>query len=400
MLQRTSRPFTLLLGAQSALPPLSIDVSLPALPALGAALGTSAGAAQWTLSGFLLGFAFGQLLLGPASDRFGRRPVLIAGLAVYALAGAAAAAAPSIGALILLRLLQGFGACAGVVVSRAVVRDVFEGAEAVSRQSFLSAIATLAMLLAPMIGAVLLASLGWRATYGALSVAGVALLAATAVLQPETLPASRRRAGRVWDGYAQVLRAPRTLGYAAVNALTFGGLFAYISASPLVFIGTLGVTPGVFSLLFALAALALLAGSVLNGLLARRLSAASLERLGPALLGIALVLVCALGPAVPRVPVLVCVLAAYTFATGLVAPNAIAAGLAPLPEAAGAAAAFIGFSQMIVGAASAAVVGLVLPGTVAGMVGAMGVFGSAALGMVLWMELSRPGRRSKVAQVP
>jgi len=399
MLQRTSRPFTLLLGAQSALPPLSIDVSLPALPALGAALGTSAGAAQWTLSGFLLGFAFGQLLLGPASDRFGRRPVLIAGLVVYALAGAAAAA-PSIGALILLRLLQGFGACAGMVVSRAVVRDVFEGAEAVSRQSFLSAIATLAMLLAPMIGAVLLGSLGWRATYGALSVAGVALLAATAVLQPETLPPSRRRAGRVWDGYAQVLRAPRTLGYAAVNALTFGGLFAYISASPSVFIGTLGVTPGVFSLLFALAALALLAGSILNGLLARRLSAASLERLGPALLGIALVLVCALGPAVPRVPVLVCVLAAYTFATGLVTPNAIAAGLAPLPEAAGAAAAFIGFSQMIVGAISAAVVGLVLPGTVTGMVGAMGVFGSAALGMVLWMELSRPGRRSKVAQVP
>ena len=95
MLQRTSRPFTLLLGAQSTLPPLSIDVSLPALPALGAALGASAGAAQWTLSGFLLGFAFGQLVLGPASDRLGRRPVLIAGLGVYAFAGAAAAAAPS-----------------------------------------------------------------------------------------------------------------------------------------------------------------------------------------------------------------------------------------------------------------------------------------------------------------
>lgn len=400
MLQRTSRPFTLLLGAQSTLPPLSIDVSLPALPALGAALGTSVGAAQWTLSSFLLGFAFGQLLLGSASDRLGRRPVLIAGLVVYALAGAAAAAAPSIGALILLRLLQGFGACAGVVISRAVVRDVFEGAEAVSRQSFLSAIATLAMLLAPMIGAVLLESLGWRAIYGVLSAAGVALLVATAMLQPETLPASRRRAGRIWDGYAQVLRAPRTLGYAAVNALTFGGLFAYISASPSVFIGTLGVTPGVFSLLFALAALALLAGSILNGLLARRLSAEFLERLGPALLGIALVLACTLGPAIPRVPVLMCVLAAYTFATGLVMPNAIAAGLAPLPEAAGAAAAFIGFSQMIVGAVSAAAVGLVLPGTVTGMVGAMGVFGLAALGMVLWMELSKPGRRSKVAQLP
>ena len=208
MLQRTSRSFTLLLGAQSTLPPLSIDVSLPALPALGAALGTSAGAAQWTLSGFLLGFAFGQLLLGPASDRLGRRPVLIAGLVVYALAGAAAAAAPAIGTLILLRLLQGFGACAGVVISRAVVRDVFEGAEAVSRQSFLGAAATLAMLLAPIIGAVLLSGLGWRATYGALAVAGVALLVAAAMLQPETLPASRRKTGRIWDGYAQVLRTP------------------------------------------------------------------------------------------------------------------------------------------------------------------------------------------------
>jgi len=141
-------------------------------------------------------------------------------------------------------------------------------------------------------------------------------------------------------------------------------------------------------------------GSILNGLLARRLSAAFLERLGPALLGIALVLVCMLGPDILRVPVLVCVLAAYTFATGLVTPSAIAAGLTPLPEVAGAAAAFIGFPQMNVGAVSAAAVGLVLPGTVNGMVGAMGVFGLAALGMVLWMELSRPGRQSKVAQIP
>ena len=286
------------------------------------------------------------------------------------------------------------------MISRAVVRDVFEGAEAASRQSVLSAVATLAMLLAPMIGALLLSNLGWRATYGALSAAGGALLVATAVLQPETLPACRRSAGRVWSGYAQVLRTPRTLGYAAVNALTFGGLFAYISASPSVFIGTLGVTPGRFSLLFAFAALALLAGSIVNGLLARRLSAVSLERLGPALLGLALVLVCTLGPATPYIPVLVGVLAAYTFATGLVTPNAIAAGLAPLPEAAGAAAAYIGFSQMITGAISAAAVGLVRPGTVVGMVGAMGAFGAAALGMVLWMEASRLGRRSRVARSP
>ena len=135
MLQRISRPFTLLFGAQSTPPPLSIHVSLPALPALG----TSAGATQRTLSSFLLGFAFGQSLLGPAFDRLGRRPVLIAGLVIYALAGAATTAAPSIGALILLRLLQGFSACAGVVISRAVVRGVFEGAEAVSRQSSPSA---------------------------------------------------------------------------------------------------------------------------------------------------------------------------------------------------------------------------------------------------------------------
>ena len=398
MLQRTSRPFTLLLGAQSALPPLSIDMSLPALPALGAALGASAGSAEWTLSSFLLGFAFGQLILGPASDQFGRRPVLIAGLVVYALAGAATAAAPSIGALILLRLLQGFGACAGVVISRAVVRDVFEGAAAVSRQSMLTATATLAMLLAPMIGAMLLGRLGWRAVYGALSVAGLALLAVTAVLQPETLRANQRRTGRAWSGYARVLRTPRTLGYAAVNALTFGGMFAYISASPSVFIGTLGVTPGVFSVLFALAALAMLAGSLCNGWLARQRFAASLPRLGPALLAAAVALVCVLGTVVPHVPVLVGVLAAYTFAAGIVMPNAIAAGIAPLPEAAGAAAAFIGFSQMLVGALSATIVGLVLPGTVVGMAGVLSMFGLAALGVVVWMERGWLGSRPRAAQ--
>ena len=388
MLQRTSRAFTWLLGAQSMLPPLSIDMSLPALPALGTALGASAGAAQWTLSSFLLGFACGQLALGPASDRLGRRPVLIAGLSVYALAGFAAAAAPSVAALVLLRLLQGVGACAGVVVSRAVVRDVFDGAEAVSRQSFLSAVATLAMLLAPMLGALLLGSLGWRAIYGALSAAGVMLVLATASLQPETLPAALRRTSRAWDGYARVLRTPRTLGHAAVNALTFAGMFAYISGSPAVFIGTLGVTPGVFSLLFAATALAFLAGSVLGGVLAGRLSAAALQRLGPLILGIALVLICTLGPAFPRVPVLVTLLAGYTFAAGLVMPNAVAAGIAPLPEAAGAAAAFIGFAQMMTGAVSAAVVGSVLPGTVVGMVGAMGVFGAAAVGATLWMKFT------------
>lgn len=398
MLQRTSRSFTLLLGAQSALPPLSIDMSLPALPMLGAALGASAGSAQWTLSGFLLGFAFGQLILGPASDRLGRRPVLIAGLIVYALAGAATAAAPTISALILLRLLQGFGACAGVVISRTVVRDVFEGPAAVARQSMLTATATLAMLLAPMIGAALLGSLGWRAVYGALSVAGFALLAVTAVLQHETLRASRQRAASLWSGYARVLRTPRTLGYAAVNALTFGGMFAYISASPTVFIGTLGVTPGVFSVLFALAALAMLAGSLCNGWLARRRSAVSLQRLGPVLLGIAIALVCGLGIAIPHVPVLVCVLAAYTFAAGIVMPNAITAGLAPLPEAAGAAAAFIGGSQMIAGGLSAAIVGLVLPGTVLGMAGVLGVFGVAALGVAVLMECGLPGDRSQAAQ--
>ncbi len=388
MLQPRSRAFTWLLGAQSTMPPLSIDISLPALPSLGAALGASAGAAQWTLSGFLLGFAFGQLVLGPASDRFGRRPVVIAGLAAYAVAGLAAAAAPSIGALVLLRLLQGLGACAGVVVSRAVVRDVFDGAEAVSRQSFLSAVATLAMLLAPILGALLLDSLGWRAIYGALCVAGAGLAGLTALLQPETLPPAARHTSRAWDGYARVLRTPRTLGYAAVNALTFAGMFAYISGSPSVFIGTLGVTPGAFSLIFAAAALALLAGSVLNGWLARRLSGAALRRLGPVMLAIALVLVCGFGPAMPRVAVLVPVLAAYTFAAGIVMPNAIAAGLAPLPEAAGSAAAFIGFAQMAAGSVSAAIVGSVMPGTAVGMAGAMGVFGAAALGMAAWLELS------------
>ena len=390
MLQRTSRLLTLLLGFQSALPPLSIDMSLPALPAVGLALGASSDATQWTLSTFLFGFAIGQLVLGPASDRLGRRPVLVAGLTLYVLAGSAVAMASSIDALILWRLLQGFGACAGVVVSRAVVRDVFEVGEGASRQSMLSAIATLAMLLAPMVGAVLLQFLGWRAVYAVLAVMGQVLLVATFALHPETLPPGRRRVGSVRDGYAAVLGVRRTLGYGAVNGLTFGGLFAYISDSPSVFVGTLGVTPGAFSLLFALAAIALLAGSVRNSMLTRWISPRPLERFGYLVLGIATVLVCSLGPMFPHVPALITVLAVYIFASGIVMPNSIAAGLAPLPGVAATAAAFIGFSQMIVGAISAAIVGLILPGTVVGMVLVLAAFGVAAVAVGCAMELSGP----------
>jgi DHA1 family bicyclomycin/chloramphenicol resistance-like MFS transporter len=376
--------FTILLGALSALPPLSIDVSLPTLPTVAGALGATASDVQGTLSAFLTGFALGQLVHGPAADRFGRRPVLLGGLALYVAAGIACTAAGSIAVLVAMRFFQGLGACAGIIVARAMVRDRFEGVDAAAKQSVLSSVSTLAMLGAPIVGGVVLSLGGWRAVYGVLPAAGLVLLAAASALgetRPDYLPVRRFGAG-----YARVLGEPRVLGHVAVNALLFGGMFAYISGSPLVLLGAFGVTPRGFGFFFAITAIAALAGAQTNRALVRRVPPATLTT---AALGLAACAVIVLGVAAAKAPSLAIVvgaMAAYTFACAIVFPNGVAAAMAPLPDVAGAAAAVIGFTQFAVGAASAALIGAFRPGTVVGMAAVIAAFAAAALLVAAWMR--------------
>jgi DHA1 family bicyclomycin/chloramphenicol resistance-like MFS transporter len=383
-----SLPFILLLGAQSALPPLSIDSSLPALPAVAQALNATSAFVQWTLSAFLIGFAVGQVLLGPMSDRLGRRPVLLGGTALFVFAGVGCCLSTSIDILIVMRLLQGVGACAGAVVSRAIVIDLFSGPTAVSKQSVLASSSTVAMLCAPILGGIVLTTFGWRVSYAILPFCGIILGACTFVFLPETRNAAESRLTQPTQGlfvsYAQVLRDPDAVGFALLNAITFGAMFAYISGSSLVFIGAFGISPSMFGVLFAAAALALLAGSTLSVFAVEQILPRLLRRVGLGILAIATALLIA-AATLGGLSILLAGLASLTFACGIIFPNATAAAMASQPEISGAASGVVGASQFIVGATAAAIVGVVNPGTVAGMVWTIAIFSivALALGIVL-----------------
>lgn len=201
-LRPTSLAFTLLLGALGTLPPLSVDMNLPALPLVQLALGTTPGGAALTVSLFLVGFASAQLVLGPLSDRFGRRPVLLGGLLIYTCGGAVCAFAPSISALLVARLLQGVGAAGGTVMAFAVTRDLFSGADLRKRLSYITMVFSVAPLIAPSLGAIMLHLSGWRSIFAVLTGAGVLLVAAAGFGLHETHPPSNHPApigtGTAW----------------------------------------------------------------------------------------------------------------------------------------------------------------------------------------------------------
>lgn len=345
----------------AALPPLAIDMGLPALPPIERSLRASPAVAGQTLSLFLVGFAAAQLVLGPLSDRFGRRPVLLGGLALYTLAGIGCAAAPSALALVLWRLVEGMGAASGTVLAFAIVRDLFEGVAARVKLSYVSMVLGVAPIVAPALGAAVLPLAGWRGVYGALALAGLPLLAAVALWLGE----SRRPgpAASVAGAYRAVLGDRRSVGFALANAASFGSMFAWISGSPLVLMGAMGVSARGYSLLFACTAGAILLGSWLNGWLAGRgVSARRLlhwsiaAQLAAAAALVALILAGPLSLLTLMPPLVV-----STFCRGVIGPAAIHGAMEPLPHLAGVAAAALGCAQMATGAVASAGVALLYP---------------------------------------
>jgi DHA1 family bicyclomycin/chloramphenicol resistance-like MFS transporter len=356
-----SPAFTLMLGALGALPPLSIDMGLPALPAIARGLGTSNGSAGLTLSLFLVGYALSQAMVGPLSDRFGRRPVLLCGLSLYAACGLGATLAPSIGALLGWRVLQGAGAACGPVMAFAVVRDTFEGSAGRAKLSYVTMVLSVAPIVAPTLGGFILGWSGWRAIYAVLSATGLVLVVAVALGLRETRGPAHRVP--IAAGFRRVLTDKRCMAYAAVNALTFAGLFAFIGGSPLVLIGSMGVSIGGFGALFATAACGLIVGSWVNGRLATRgvpptvpLWGGLLVALAAAVIPLGLQLAEGLGP----VGLIVFMLASTT-CRGLVNPNAVHGAMEGLPELAGAVSAMLGCLQTLAAAAAGAAVALLHP---------------------------------------
>ena len=350
-----------LLGALCAFGPLSLDMYLAAFPRIAADFSVGQAPVQLTLTACLIGLALGQVVSGPLSDRYGRRRPLLVGVAVYAGASLLCAFAPSVGVLTGLRLLQGLAGAAGVVISRAMVRDLHTGAEAARFFSALMLVNGLAPILAPLLGAQVLELTGWRGVFVVLSAIGLVLLAAVAWGLPETLPAARRRGGGVRET-GRVFRGLSTdvafLGPALSSGLVLGAMFAYISGSSFVLQEVYGLSPRGFSLAFGTNAAGLILLSQVSGRLVGRVSPLRLLTVGVLLsLTGALALLAAVlagGGLTGVLPALFLVVSSV----GLVSPNASALALADHPQVAGSASALLGLSQYALGGLLGPLVGL------------------------------------------
>ncbi len=351
-----------LLGTISVFGPLCIDMYLPALPGIGRDLHASASASQLTLTACLVGIAAGQLIIGPVSDRLGRRGPLLAGLAVFVLSSLLCALAPSIYALIVFRLFQGAGGASGIVISRSIARDLHSG-DALARFFSALMLATgLGPVFAPQLGSWVLAFTNWRGIFAVLAVFGSVLMIVAWRRIPETLPSALRATGAVWSALramGAVISDRIFVGYSLACALAMGALFAYVSGSSFVLQNTFGLSARAYGLVFSVNAGAMVAGAQLSARLAGRLSARVLFAAGLAamLAGSAAVLAVIAGhlaglPAL--VPALMLMLAGW----GMTSPNAIGLAIHRYPQAAGAASAVLGFLQFAVAAIVAPLPGL------------------------------------------
>ncbi len=341
---------------------MAIDLYLPGLPAIATEFGARPSAVQFTLASFFVGMALGQVIHGPLADRYGRKPPLYAGLALFALASLGCALASNITTLILLRFAQAVSGCAGVVIARAVVRDRFDAHTSAKIYSLLMLVMGLAPILAPFLGGWILLFASWRAIFVVLALFGLACLVGVWRYLPETRPANAAAVGGIGTalrGYGQILRDRRFTGYAFAGGFAQAGMFAYITGSPHVFIDLYGVPAHHYGWLFGLNAVGLIASSQYNRRLLRRESADSILRRAnrwTVFAGLLLLATAVIGWG--GLPVLLVPLFVYMVSIGFTAPNAMANALAHQGARAGSASALIGTLQFGVATVASALVGL------------------------------------------
>ncbi len=398
-LRPESLSFTVLLGMFAGLPALSIDLSAPTLALLPAALDTDVTMAGLSLTLFMIGFAFGQFVGGRTSDRLGRHPVLLVALLVYAASGIAAGLSGSGAALILARCVQGGAAGACSVQASAIVQDVFRGETAREKQSYVTGVFAVLPMLAPALGTLMIAAWGWRSVHVVLAIAGLLLALVVLCFVEETkadlaapgVPRSDNRAMR------SMLRDPWFRLVAAVNALSYGTLFAYIAGGPFVVMTQMGYSASVYAAIFASTALALSVGSWTSALLGRRgLGACNLVPPGLLLLagGSLIFAVACAGARIGGVGLIMPPLLVVCFARGLISPNLVYLAISSQREHAGSASALLGLSQLLVGAlASAVVAALLARYGIAGLAAPMTVL--ACVSTVLWLSLARSVKRAR-----
>lgn len=386
----------ILLGAMTAFAPVSIDMYLSALPSIQESLRASPADGQATLAAFLAGMAIGQVIYGPASDRFGRRGPVLLGAAIYVAASVACALAPNVGVLIAARFVQALGGCAGAVVGRAVVRDRFDHTETARFLSLMMLVMGLAPILTPMAGGLMLLFVGWRGIFWLLAAFGGAIGLAVALFLKESRSDETEALARSEHparAYLALLRDRRLLGYSLAGALNGAVLFTYIASSPDLVINQYGVSPQNFGFVFAVNAFGLIGASQVNRFLLRKrppdqvLSRSSLVACGFAVLML-LAAATGIGERWSVLPLLFLTLATYGFMQG----NTMAGALSVDPRRAGSISALMGAMSFAVGAVASWAAGAFHDGTPRPMAGVMlaALVGSAASLRFLALPKLRP----------
>jgi DHA1 family bicyclomycin/chloramphenicol resistance-like MFS transporter len=371
---------------------ISTDFYLPALPTMARTLHSNSGTMEFTISGFLIGFSLGQLFWGPVADRYGRRTPTAVGISLFLIGSAGCAVSSSAGAIIGWRLVQALGASAGVVLGRAMVRDLHEGDEAARMLSALMTVMAIAPLIGPILGGQILALAGWRAIFWMLVAIGLVTLVALTSL-PETLPPERRNTASLAGAFANYRRLVldrRLLGYGGACGFFFGGTFAYIAGSPFAYIGYHHVPATAYGLLIGVGIIGMMLMNFVNSRLVSRLG---LDRM--LLAGASVAALAGLATATDAwtnwggVAGLAVPLFLFVSVTGLIVANAVAGALSAFPLRAGAVAALLGAMQYGGGVIGSALAGAMADGSpwAMGLMVAVGGLGSFACAM--WLRVGR-----------
>ncbi len=382
----------LVLGLLSAIGPFAIDMYLPALPAIGIALNADMHAVQMSLMVFFVSFALSQIVYGPASDIFGRKPPLYLGIGLFTVGSAGCALAPDIGWLLAFRFLQGLGGGAPIVVPRAIVRDLHTGVEATRLMAMLMLVFSVSPVLAPLVGSLVIDAAGWRAIFWIVTAIGLLGLLLTALLLPETRSAADRHdssAASTLRAFALLLRDGRFMGLTAVGAFGMAGFFIYLANSSFVLIGQYGLSPRQYSVAFALNAASFIAVSQAAGTLAARHGlprVVAVAAAGFAASMAAALLLNLLG--VQRLDVMLAVLMLGFGFLGLVVPATSVMALDPHGAMAGAASALMGTLQLVMGALVIAAMGSVVDGTARPMLAGIAAVALGAL-LLTWLTLRK-----------
>lgn len=383
----------LVLGLLSAIGPFAIDMYLPALPSIGQSLGASMPAVQASLMAFFISLGLGQIIYGPVSDMVGRKPPLYLGLLLFGAGSVGCALAPDIHTLVVLRFIQGLGACAGMVVPRAVVRDMHTGVDAARLMSLLMLVFSVSPILAPLAGSILIEAFGWRSVFWAVTVASAVGLVLLATSLPETRPPEERADSSVRSAlaaYGLLLRDRHYLGLVFIGAFGMASFFSYLANSSFVLIDHYGLTPRQYSLAFAANAASFIGVSQFTGKLGSRFGLKPIVKV--AVVGHAFVMLLLMGlnlVGVDRLDVMIGLLfVGYGF-LGIVVPTAAVLALEEHGAIAGTASALMGTLQFVTGAVAMAITGLFANGTARPMLA--GIAGCAALAFVM-VRLTLPGR--------